>query len=224
MGRFAAALEDDFNTPEALAVMHGWRDHELLRRALEVFGLESLAEGRTAPAELEELARARRGGPRAEGLREERPAAGRDRGGGLGRARRRRRARLPARAQAVTSSSSTGAARCARRCAGRGGARALGDRAGAEGRAVAAGGRCPPARKPERELTAEAGTQDHQGVVARVEPYRYADAHQLAAGRRAAAGGARLGHRPAEPGGGDPQRRRCRCRRGRAARRTTRPG
>jgi cysteinyl-tRNA synthetase len=55
----AAALDDDFNTPEALAVMHGWRDHELLRRGLEVFGLESLAEGETAPAELEELARAR---------------------------------------------------------------------------------------------------------------------------------------------------------------------
>jgi 23S rRNA (guanosine2251-2'-O)-methyltransferase len=36
--------------------------------------------------------------------------------------------------------------------------------------------------KPERELTAEAGTQDHQGVVARVEPYRYADAHELASG------------------------------------------
>ena len=36
--------------------------------------------------------------------------------------------------------------------------------------------------KPERELTAEAGTQDHQGVVARVEPYRYADAHDLASG------------------------------------------
>lgn len=36
--------------------------------------------------------------------------------------------------------------------------------------------------KPERELTAEAGTQDHQGVLARVEPYRYADAHELAAG------------------------------------------
>jgi 23S rRNA (guanosine2251-2'-O)-methyltransferase len=36
--------------------------------------------------------------------------------------------------------------------------------------------------KPERELTAEAGTQDHQGVVARVEPFRYADAHELAAG------------------------------------------
>ena len=56
---FAVALDDDFNTPEALAVMHGWRDHDLLRRGLEVFGLESLAEGEAAPAELEELARAR---------------------------------------------------------------------------------------------------------------------------------------------------------------------
>jgi cysteinyl-tRNA synthetase len=56
---FAAALEDDFNTPEALAVMHGWRDHDLLRRALAVFGLESLAEIEAAPAELEELARRR---------------------------------------------------------------------------------------------------------------------------------------------------------------------
>jgi 23S rRNA (guanosine2251-2'-O)-methyltransferase len=36
--------------------------------------------------------------------------------------------------------------------------------------------------KPERELTAAAGTQDHQGVVVRAEPYRYADAHELAAG------------------------------------------
>ena len=39
--------------------MHGWRDHELLRRGLEVFGLESLAETESAPAELEELARQR---------------------------------------------------------------------------------------------------------------------------------------------------------------------
>jgi 23S rRNA (guanosine2251-2'-O)-methyltransferase len=36
--------------------------------------------------------------------------------------------------------------------------------------------------KAERELTAAAGTQDHQGVVARVEPYRYADARELASG------------------------------------------
>jgi cysteinyl-tRNA synthetase len=55
----ASALDDDFNTPEALAVMHGWRDHALLRRGLEVFGLESLAEVEPPPAELEELARAR---------------------------------------------------------------------------------------------------------------------------------------------------------------------
>jgi 23S rRNA (guanosine2251-2'-O)-methyltransferase len=37
-------------------------------------------------------------------------------------------------------------------------------------------------RKPERELNAEAGTADHQGVLARAEPYRYADAYELAAG------------------------------------------
>ena len=56
---FAKALDDDFNTPDALAVMHGWRDHDLLRRSLEVFGLESLGAVELAPAELEELARAR---------------------------------------------------------------------------------------------------------------------------------------------------------------------
>jgi 23S rRNA (guanosine2251-2'-O)-methyltransferase len=34
--------------------------------------------------------------------------------------------------------------------------------------------------KPERELSQAAGTQDHQGVLAYVEPYRYADAYDLA--------------------------------------------
>ena len=38
--------------------------------------------------------------------------------------------------------------------------------------------------KPERELTEEAGTRDHQGVLAFCEPYRYADAYELAAGDR----------------------------------------
>ena len=57
--RFAAALDDDFNTPDALAVMHDWRDHELLRRALTVFGLESLAESEEAPRELVQLAERR---------------------------------------------------------------------------------------------------------------------------------------------------------------------
>jgi cysteinyl-tRNA synthetase len=55
-----AALDDDFNTPEALAVMHGWRDHDLLRRAFGVFGLESIAEAEDAPAQLAELAERRR--------------------------------------------------------------------------------------------------------------------------------------------------------------------
>jgi cysteinyl-tRNA synthetase len=57
--QFEAALDDDFNTPDALAVMHGWRDHDLLRRGLEVFGLESLAVDEVAPAEIVELARRR---------------------------------------------------------------------------------------------------------------------------------------------------------------------
>ncbi|HWB23668.1 MAG TPA: cysteine--tRNA ligase [Gaiellaceae bacterium] len=40
---FSAALEDDFNTPEALAVMHQWRaagQTDLLKRALPLFGIE----------------------------------------------------------------------------------------------------------------------------------------------------------------------------------------
>jgi cysteinyl-tRNA synthetase len=57
--RFAGALDDDFNTAAALAVMHEWRDHDLLRRALGVFGLDSLAEADAAPAELVELAERR---------------------------------------------------------------------------------------------------------------------------------------------------------------------
>jgi cysteinyl-tRNA synthetase len=56
---FEAALEDDFNTPEALAVLHGWRDHELLRRAFGIFGLESIAEQEEAPPELVALAEQR---------------------------------------------------------------------------------------------------------------------------------------------------------------------
>jgi cysteinyl-tRNA synthetase len=64
--RFASALDEDFNTPAALAVMHEWRDHELLRRALDVFGLASLAESEQAPAELAKLAERRRKA-RAEG-------------------------------------------------------------------------------------------------------------------------------------------------------------
>ena len=35
--------------------------------------------------------------------------------------------------------------------------------------------------RPERELTELAGTRDHQGVIAKVTPFRYADAYELAA-------------------------------------------
>jgi cysteinyl-tRNA synthetase len=79
---FAHALEDDFNTPEALAVLHGWRDHDLLRRALEIFGLASLADAVDAPREIVELAerrrdaRAARNFDEADRLRSEIEAAG----------------------------------------------------------------------------------------------------------------------------------------------------
>lgn len=38
-----------------------------------------------------------------------------------------------------------------------------------------------PHVEPERVLSEAAGTRDHQGVVAWCEPFRYADAHELAA-------------------------------------------
>jgi 23S rRNA (guanosine2251-2'-O)-methyltransferase len=41
-----------------------------------------------------------------------------------------------------------------------------------------------PRVKAERDLSELAGTRDHQGVVARVEPYRYADAYELAGAER----------------------------------------
>jgi cysteinyl-tRNA synthetase len=89
--RFAGALEDDFNTAAALAVMHEWRDHDLLRRALDGFGLGSLAQHDEAPPEIvelaEERARARkeRDFEAADRLREQIEAAGwemRDAAGG----------------------------------------------------------------------------------------------------------------------------------------------
>src|SRR5439155_18079980 len=38
--------------------------------------------------------------------------------------------------------------------------------------------------KAERDVTEAAGTRDHQGVLAFCEPYRYADAYELAAAER----------------------------------------
>jgi cysteinyl-tRNA synthetase len=82
--RFAAALDDDFNTPAALAVLHEWRDHDLLRRALAIFGLESLADDDAAPNEVVALAerrvtaRAARDFDEADRLRAEIEASGWD--------------------------------------------------------------------------------------------------------------------------------------------------
>jgi cysteinyl-tRNA synthetase len=83
--RFAAALEDDFDTPAALAVLHDWASsgqHQLLERGLGVFGLASLAEQEDAPPEVAELAerraaaRAARDFETADRLRDELEALG----------------------------------------------------------------------------------------------------------------------------------------------------
>ncbi len=61
--RLVDALEDDFNTADALAVMHEWRAAGAvgeLRRALELFGLGSLATDALVPAVVSELAERRR--------------------------------------------------------------------------------------------------------------------------------------------------------------------
>ncbi len=97
--RFGAALEDDFSTPAALAVMHEWRDHDLLRRALGVFGLESLADEDEAPAEIVSLAERRQAARASRDFDEaDRLRAG-DRVRRLGGAGRGRR--LPSRPAAV---------------------------------------------------------------------------------------------------------------------------
>ena len=94
-GELAAVLEDDFNTADALAVLHGWRAAGALgplRQGLEVFGLGSLAERVEAPPEVlrlaEEREHARSNGdfPRADALRTEIEGLGwdvRDRPGGF---------------------------------------------------------------------------------------------------------------------------------------------
>jgi len=80
-----AALDDDFNTPAALALMHEWaRAGALaeLTRALELFGLGSLAESEQAPTGLVDLAQRRldarsaRDFAEADRLRDEIAAAG----------------------------------------------------------------------------------------------------------------------------------------------------
>ena len=74
--RIVEVLEDDFNTPAALALMHEWRSRGRagdLERALGLFGLADLTASVDAPGEVQELARrrlqARMSGDFAEGDR-----------------------------------------------------------------------------------------------------------------------------------------------------------
>jgi cysteinyl-tRNA synthetase len=59
---FRAALDDDFDTPRALSILHDWRavgQVKLLGRGLGVFGLAIDADGAEAPPDLHRLAEAR---------------------------------------------------------------------------------------------------------------------------------------------------------------------
>ena len=59
---FVTVLEDDFRTPDALAILHEWRaagQLDLLLRGLEIFGLGSLADEERAPPEVVALAERR---------------------------------------------------------------------------------------------------------------------------------------------------------------------
>ena len=160
--------------------MHGWasaRRLELLRRGARVFGLGSLAERRTRPPEVVGARRSRQQARAERDFGDRRPAARR---AGRRRMGDARRAAAVSRSCAVVTRRSRlrpavgpgGAPRPPR------GARGLGDgtRVGAEPWLVEAGAKL----KLDRELTERAGTRDHQGVLALVEPYRYADGYELA--------------------------------------------
>jgi cysteinyl-tRNA synthetase len=80
-----AVLDDDFNTPDALALFHDWRVRDRaasLRWGLELFGLGGITEGAQAPPDLVDLAerrqraRAERAFKEADRLRGEIEAAG----------------------------------------------------------------------------------------------------------------------------------------------------
>ncbi|MFN0154957.1 MAG: cysteine--tRNA ligase [Gaiella sp.] len=81
----AAVLDDDFNTPDALALFHDWRargDATSLAYGLGLFGLDGLVAVPQAPVEVEDLAarraaaRAAKDWPGADRLRDEIEAAG----------------------------------------------------------------------------------------------------------------------------------------------------
>ena len=210
-GAFAAALDDDFDTPAALAVLHEWASSgqlELLRRGLRIFGLGSLAERDEAPAEVVELAerrvaaRAERDFETSDRLRDELAARGwemRDEpGGGYTLVSPAAPPSLPldARPRLRPPRSPRGAAREAP------GARGLGDRAGAQGRALARRGAAEGEGRPRPHRAGGDPRPPGRRRARRALPLR----RRLRARRRraAAARGARPGHRPAQPRRGLP--------------------
>ena len=189
--------------------MHEWRDHELLRRALDVFGLALARRGargaagaRRAGAPPSGGARRRATSPRPTGCApRSRPPAGRcatSPSAGYRLVRRR----------AVTREQVYG--RRAVREALRGRREVLelwATERARRGRAVAAEKGPRLQVKPERELTEAAGTRDHQGVAGVVRAVPLRRRLRARGGGAAAARVPRPGHRPAQPRRGLPQRR-----------------
>ena len=182
---FVAVLEDDFNTPAALAILHDWARDGRARRASPRPRRVRPRDARGASGGPRRGRRARGGAGRGPGwarLRRGRPAARRDRIRRLGGARRGRG--LRARPARVTRDLVYG--RNAVREALRGRRAVLevwaSERAAATLDWLGEG----PGRsvRRERELTEAAGSPDHQGVVAWCEPYPYADAWELAGADR----------------------------------------
>ena len=201
--RSSSALEDDFNTPAALAILHDWARAGRARRAAArrstcsgsraLGAMSHRAADVVALAEARATARARRDFAEADRLRDEIVGAGwevRDaRAPGYELVRRARDPRPRLRAER----------RSGRRCAGGGACSRCGSGSAPRRRSSGSPRGRGRACERERELTEAAGSPDHQGVVAWCEPYPYADAWELASVERAAPLLPRPGHRPSEP-------------------------
>ena len=85
--RVCAALDDDFETPEALALLFRAppEARDTVAEVLDVLGLGALARDEAAPAEVVALARSGDAARATARLRRVRPAARRDRRGAAGR-------------------------------------------------------------------------------------------------------------------------------------------
>ena len=175
--RFAAALEDDFDTPAALAVVHEWR-------ATICFGALS-APSASSPS----LHTPRRRRKSSSSRSSARPLAyhATSRKPIVSAERSRPPAGRHATKRADTASCLCGDARA--RLRSERGARAL-PRAAPGARSLGHGAcrssdplaRRRPARAGQAGagMSEAAGTRDHQGIVVWCEPFRYADAYELA--------------------------------------------